>query len=416
MEKKNIKEITIRVEGKEWEEAIDKAFQKENEKVTIDGFRKGKAPKEVYMKKYGVGSLLMPAAELQFENAYVKMLEENKDLEIVARPQSDIVKLEESGVEYRFILTLRPEVVLGEYRNLKVEKPSVEVTKEEVKEELERLKKQYAELIVKEDAAALGDTVVIDFVGSKDGQEFEGGSAEDYSLELGSNTFIPGFEEKLVGVKKGDETEIELEFPEEYPKDDLKGQKVVFKVKVKEVKAKKEAELNEEFFADLGMEGINDEQSLLDQLEENIKVRKESEADNEYINKLFDAATANLTIEIPEAMVNDEVERMLQHYEQQLKMQGIGLEDYFKMTNTKEEDLRQMMKPESEKRVKIRFLLEEIMKKEGITASDEEAEKLLAEMAEKHQTDKDELLKMYGGMEPIKYELKMRQAIDILKE
>ncbi len=415
MEKKNMKEVDVRIEGEEWQEALDKAFEQENAKKTIDGFRQGKAPKDVYLKKYGIGSLLGPAAELKFEDAYRKMIEENKDLEIIAQPQGNVTKLEESGVEYRFSLPLRPEVKLGEYKNLGVEKPEVTVTDEEVKEELEKLKKQYAELIVKEGAAELGDTVVMDFVGTKDGEEFEGGKAEDYSLELGSNTFIPGFEEKLVGVKAGDEKDVELEFPQEYPREELKGQPVVFHVKVKEVKAKKEPELNEDFFKDLGMEGIDSEEALLKQLKENIQVRKESESENEYLNKLFDAAIANMEVEIPEQMVTDEVNRMLQHYSQQLQMQGIKLEDYYKMTNTKEEDLRQMLQPESEKRVKTRLLLEEIVKKENIETTEEEAQKLLDDLAAQHQTEKEELLKMYGGIEPVKYELKMRKAIDIIK-
>ncbi len=415
MEKKSSKEITIRIEGQQWEEAINKAFEKENEKVTLDGFRKGKAPKEVYLKKYGLGSLLMPAAELKFEDAYLKMLEENKDLEIVARPQGDIVKLEESGVEYRFVLTLRPEIKLGKYKNLKVTKPDIKVTKEEVCEELEKMKKQYAELVLKDGEAQLSDTVVIDFVGIKDGEEFEGGKAEGHSLELGSNSFIPGFEEKLVGSKAGDEKNIELEFPNDYPSEKLKGQKVEFKVTVKEVKTKKAAELNKDFFADLGMEGIDSEETLLAQLEENIQVRKQSDSENEYMTKLFDEAIANSEVEVPDAMINDEVERMLETYGQQLKMQGIKLEDYFQMTNTKKEDLEKMMQPEAMKRVQTRLLLEEIIKKENIETDEKQAHELLVEMADKYQMDKDELLKMYGGLEPLKYELKMRKAIDILK-
>ena len=415
MDKKNVKEVDVRIEGDEWQEALDKAFEQENEKTTIDGFRQGKAPKDVYLKKYGIGSLLGPAAELKFEDAYRRMLEENQDLDIVARPQGSVTKLEESGVDYRFSVPLRPEVKIGEYKNLGVEKPTVEVTDEEVQNELENLKKQYAELIVKEGAAESGDTVVIDFVGTKDGEEFEGGKAEDYSLELGSNSFIPGFEDQLIGVKAGDEKEVELEFPQEYPREELRGQPVKFHVKVKEVKAKKEPELNDDFFKDLGMEGIDSEEALLEQLRENIKARKESESENEYLNQLFDAAIANMEVEVPEQMITDETDRMLQHYSQQLQMQGIQLEDYYKMTNTTEDDLRKMLQPESEKRVKTRLLLEEVAKQEQLEATEEEAHKLLDELASQHQTDKEELLKMYGGIEPVKYELKMRKAIDVIK-
>lgn len=196
------KKIVIRIEGKEWEEVLDKAFQKENENAKIDGFREGKAPKDVYLKKYGIGSLFVPAAEMKFEDAYAKMLSENKNLEIVARPKGNITKLEESGVEYEFEITLRPEVQLGKYKKLGVKKEEVVVKKEEVEAELEKMRNHYAEMVIKEEKATIGDIVVIDFEGKKDGQPFEGGKGENYSLELGSNTFIPGFEDQVVGMKK----------------------------------------------------------------------------------------------------------------------------------------------------------------------------------------------------------------------
>lgn len=415
MEKKNIKEITIRIEGEEWEKALDKAFQKENEKVTLDGFRQGKAPKEVFLKKYGIGSLLMPAAEAKFEDAYTKMITDNKDLPVVARPKGDIVKLEESGVEYLFTLTLKPEVKVKKYKGFNVEKPEVKVTKEEVKKELDNLKKQYSELVVKETEAEMGDVVVFDFEGFLDDKPFEGGKAENHTLELGSNTFIPGFEEELVGLKTGDEKSFEIKFPEDYPSDMLKGKTTTFKVKINEVKSKKEPELNEEFFKDLAMDGIDSEESLLNQLEENIKVKKENELENEYMTKIFDAAILEMEVEVPEGMITDETDRMIDTYAQQLQMQGIKLEDYYKMTNTKEEDIKKMMLPEAEKRVKTRLLLEEIVNLEKLESTDKEAQDLLEELSTKYNTDKAEIEKMYGGLEPLKYEIKMRKAIDILK-
>ncbi len=415
MEKKNIKEITIRIEGEEWEKALDKAFQKENEKVTLDGFRQGKAPKEVFLKKYGIGALLMPAAEAKFEDAYTKMITDNQDLPVVARPKGDIVKLEESGVEYLFTLTLKPEVKVKKYKGFNVEKPEVKVTKEEVKTELDNLKKQYSELVVKETAAEMGDVVVFDFEGFLDDKPFEGGKAENHTLELGSKTFIPGFEEELVGLKTGDEKSFEIKFPADYPSDMLKGKTTTFKVKVNEVKSKKEPELNEEFFKDLAMEGIDSEESLLNQLEENIKVKKENELENEYMTKIFDAAILEMEVEVPEGMITDETDRMIDTYAQQLQMQGIKLEDYYKMTNTKEEDIKKMMLPEAEKRVKTRLLLEEIVNLEKLESTDKEAQELLEELSVKYNTDKAEIEKMYGGLEPLKYEIKMRKAIDILK-
>ena len=257
-----MKEATIKIEGKEWENAMDKAFQKANKKAKIDGFRPGKAPKDIFLKKYGKESLMMDAADLVINDAYLKMLEENKDLEIVAQPELNLKSLDENGVEFIFKLTLKPEVKLGKYKGLKVKKGSTKATEEEIDETIMNMRNRYAENQVKEGPVADGDVAIIDFEGFKDDVPFEGGKAEDYSLKIGSHTFIPGFEEAIIGMKKGESKDINLTFPEDYHSEDLKGQPVVFKVTVKEVKETIIPELSKEFFEDLGLEGVNDEKSF----------------------------------------------------------------------------------------------------------------------------------------------------------
>ena len=275
MEKnKNVKEITIKIEGKEWEDALDKAFEKANKKVKIDGFRQGKAPKEVFIKKYGEESLFMDAADLVLQPAYQKMLDENKDVEIVAQPEVALKSISKDGVEFVFTITTKPEVKLGKYKKLGVKKEKVEVTKEEIESALNETLNRYAENVVKEGKVENGDIAIIDFEGFKDGVAFEGGKGENYSLTIGSNTFIPGFEDQIIGMSKDEEKDINVTFPEDYHSEDLKGQKVVFKVKVNEIKTTKIPELDKDFFEDLAMEGIDSKESLEKQLEENIKAHK----------------------------------------------------------------------------------------------------------------------------------------------
>ena len=243
---KNIKEINIKVEGKEWEEALDKAFVKANAKAKIDGFRPGKAPKEVFLKKYGKEALYMDAADIVLDGAYRKVFEDNKDLEIVAQPEIGLKSIDEKGVEFTFKLTLKPEVKLGKYKGLNVKKDSVKVTKEEVEHEIEHLRSHYAENVVKEGKVENGDIAIIDFEGFKDGKAFDGGKGENYSLTIGSNTFIPGFENQIIGMAKGEEKDINVTFPEDYHSEELKGQPVVFKVKVNEIKEVKIPELDKD--------------------------------------------------------------------------------------------------------------------------------------------------------------------------
>ena len=414
--KKNIKEINVTIEGEKWQKAIDKAYDKVSKKVKIDGFRPGKAPKDIFLKKYGKENLLVEAADSCMQDAYMDILKDNEGLEIVAQPKVEIKGVSDEKLELMFTLILKPEVKLGKYTGLGVKKEEAKVTKKEIEESIDHMRSHYAENVTKDGKVANGDIAIIDFEGFKDGVAFAGGKAENYSLTIGSNSFIPGFEEQIIGMKKGEEKELNLTFPEDYHAEELKGAPVVFKVKVNEIKEVKVPELDKDFFEDLGMEGIDSKEALENQVEENIKTRKESELENKYLDELLEAAAKNTEVDIPDVMIEEEIDRMLKQYEENLNMQGITLEQFYKFTNSDEKALRDQMKEEAGKRVKFRLMLEEIAKAEKFDMSDKDAEKEAEELASKYQMTKDEFLKQFGGLEMVKYDYKMRQAMETLKK
>lgn len=411
------KQIEIKIDGKKWEDALDKAFKKANKKAKIDGFRPGHAPKEVFLKKYGKESLYMDAADAVLNDAYEQMLNENKDVELVAQPEIALKSIDEKGVTFNFTLTTRPEVKLKKYKGLKVKKESAKVTKEEINHAIDEMRSRYAETMNKENETVEdGDTAVIDFEGFKDGVAFDGGKGENYSLKIGSGTFIPGFEEQLVGMKKGDEKEIKVTFPKDYHAEDLKGKEVTFKVKVNDVKTTVIPELGEEFYADLELEGVNSKETLEATVKDMIKTRKEANVENKFIDDLIEAAIKQIEVDVPHVMIHDEIDRMLRQYEENLRMQGLTLEQFYQFTNSDEQALRDQMHEEAEKRVLSRFMLEEVAKAEKIDITDKEAEEEAQKLAEKYQMEKEEFLKMFGGLDMIKYDQKMRKAIEVLKE
>ena len=414
---KNVKEIEIKVEGKEWKEALDKAFKEANKKAKIDGFRPGHAPKEVFIKKYGEQALYMDAAEAVVDGAYEKMLKENeKDLEdLVARPDVQVKDINGEGVTFNFVLTMRPEVKLGDYKKINVKREKAKVTAEEIQDTINNIRQRYAEDVLKDGEIKEGDVAIIDFEGFIDGVAFEGGKGENYSLKIGSGTFIPGFEEQLIGLKSGDEKDVEVTFPKDYHAEELKGKKAVFKVKVHEVKEVKVPELDKEFFEDLGMEGVDTKEKLEAKVSESILTNKDAELENKYIDELLEAAAKDTEVDIPEVMINDELDRMIREYDSHLRSQGITLDQFYKFTNSDEEALKAQMRPEAARRVKHRLMLEEIAKKEKIEISNEEAEKEAERLAKNYQIKKEEFLQMFGGLDLVKYDLKMRKAIDVLK-
>ena len=416
MANKNEKEIIVTIEGKEWKDALDKAFDKANKKARIDGFRPGKAPKDAFIKKYGMESLFMDAGDLVLEAAYKQAFEGKEDLNLVAQPDISLKSVDENKIEFLFKLTLKPEVKLGKYKNLKVSKDSVKVTKEEIDKTVLEMRSKYAENVIKEDGiVANGDIAIIDFEGFKDDVAFDGGKGENYELKIGSNTFIPGFEEQLIGMKKGETKDINVSFPEDYHAENLKGVPVVFKVTVNEVKELQIPALDKEFFADLGMTDLETEADLKKQVEETIKLRKETDADNKYIDDLLKEAAKTTEVDIPETMVKEEAHRMVHQYEEHLQMQGITLEQFFQFTNSSEEALMEQMNEEASNRVLYRLILEEIAKAEKIEVSEEDADKEATTLSSKYQMEKDEFLKAFGGLEMIKYDLTMKAAIDVMK-
>lgn len=417
MEKnKNLKEIVIKVEGEKWENALDKAFKKANAKAKIDGFRPGKAPKDVYLKHYGVESLFMEASNYCVEDAYNKMLEENKDLQIAAQPVLDIRSIDEKYIEYVFTITTKPEVKLGKYKDLKVKKETVKVTKEEIEHAIEHMREHYKENVVKEGSVENGNIAIIDFEGFNNGVAFEGGKGENYSLEIGSNTFIPGFEEQIIGMNAGEEKDINVTFPEDYHAEDLKGKPVVFKVKVNEIKEVKIPELDKEFFEDLGMEGIDTKEALEKQVKENIKTSKEAQAEEKYIDTLLAEVAKTTEVDVPETMVNDETERMVEQFAEHISMQGISIEQFYQYTNSSKEALKEQYKEEALKRIKYRLIIEEIIKAEKISVTDKEIEEKLEELAKKYNMTKEEVKKQYGeNLDYIKYDLEVTKAFKAIK-
>ena len=414
--KKNYHNIEIKVEGKEWTDAVDKAFKEKVKKVEVDGFRKGKCPKNIYDKKFGQDYLL-DAADLVIQVAYIKALKEN-DLVPVVQPESNLKSLDEKSITFTFKIITKPEVKIKKYRDLGVKPNEVKVTKEEIDHELDYLLERYEELVNKSDDAKVenGDVAVIDFEGFKDGVAFEGGASENYSLEIGSGTFIPGFEEQLIGMKSGEEKDIKVTFPEDYMEESLKGQEVTFKVKVHEIKTKEKRELDEDFFFDLGIEGVNDEMSLRKEIEANIKANKDMEEENKYIDKLLEEVSKNVEVDIPEEMVDEETDRLLRRTEQQMAMQGISLDLYYQVTKSTEKDLRDQLEKEAYQNVLYRLMLEEIMNMEHIEVSEEEAMEEAKRLAERYQMELDDFLNEFGGIEMVQYDQEMRKTIELLKE
>ncbi len=411
---KNKHEIKIKVAGEKWEKALDKAYKKKNKDVKIEGFRKGTAPKDIYIKKMGIESLYMDAVDFVMDEAYQEALDKAKAFPVI-EPKLDINNINKDEVEFTFTIISKPEITLGEYKNLGIKKEKAKVTNEEISEEIKKLQDQLAEIAPKEGKIVNGDTAVIDFEGFVDGKSLDGGKGENYPLEIGSNTFIPGFEEGLIGLKAGDSTELKLKFPMEYV-EDLKGKDVTFKVTIREVKERIVPEINEEFYQDLGYENIKTEEEFKKEVENVILERKNAEIEDAHIDKCLEKAAENMQVEICEEIIDEEVHRMIHQFEEQLNMQGIKLDDYAKITGMTHEKLHEQMEPEAIKRIKYRYLLEAIAEAEKIDFTEKEVKEKTKEMADNYGITEEELLKAYGSNDIVKYDMRMHKAIEILKE
>jgi len=409
--------LTFTVSTEKFDQALDQAFKKVVKTVQVPGFRKGKVPRKIFEGKFGVESLYQDAVDIVLPDAYREAIDE-AEIVPVDQPEVDIEQIER-GKELVFTakVTVKPEVTLGDYKGLEVEEQSATVTDEDVEAELEQLRENHAELIVKEDGVVEeGDTVVIDFEGFKDGEPFEGGKAENHSLEIGSGQFIPGFEEKLVGNKAGEDKEIEITFPEDYHAEELAGEDVIFKVTIHEVKAKELPEFDDEFAKD-----VDDEVETLDELrtkkKEELSKQKEQDVENQMRESLVTQASDNATVDIPDAMVTTEVEQMVKEFEQRLQQQGMTMDMYFQFSGQDEDTFKEQMRDDAEKRVKTNLTLEAIFNKENLEVTDEEVEEEVSKMAGMYNVEVDQIKQMLGGnTDMMKEDLKFKQAIDFLVE
>ena len=412
---KNVHDIEIEIKGKEWEQMLDAAFQKRVKDMSIDGFRKGKCPKSVYLQKFGIESLYMDAVDVAAGKAYTEALKKN-ELVPVCEPKMDVKEIDKDHIKFVFTIITKPELKLGKYKDLGVKKAAVKVTKAEIEEETARLASRFAEIVVKEEGKVEeGNTAVIDFEGYVDGEKLDGGTGANYPLEIGSHTFIPGFEEGIVGMEVGETKTLNLKFPEEYTKE-LAGKEVKFDVTVREIKERVLPELNEEFYQDLGFENVKTEKEFNDEVKKLIEARKEEEAKNKYLDEVLEAAAKNMKGEINPEIIDDEVHRMIHQFEEQLRMQGLSVEQYLQFTGGSHEDMHKQMEPEAEKRVKYRYLIEMVAEAEKIEISDKDAEAEAEKMSAEYGVEKEEFLKHFGGLEVVKYDLKMRKALEILGE
>lgn len=407
--------IVKKVSNDEWTKAITSSFNKNVKEVSVEGFRKGKCPRNIYEKKYGVESLFNDAINFVLPNVYSEILKESKLIPVV-QPSIDIKNIDKDSVEFEFTIITAPEVKIKKYKKLDVKKEKVKVTKEDIKAEIDRIRDQYAEIVLKDGKIENGDTVVIDFEGFKDEVAFEGGKGENYPLEIGSNTFIPGFESQLIGSKTNDKKEIKVTFPEDYPNDDLKNKEVLFKVTIHEVKSRSIPEINEDFFKDLNINGINSLKEFEEYCENNLKEKKEKDLDSKFVNDILESIAKETKIELPEELVHEEIHHMIDNYSQKLQMQGLSLDQFLKMTKSTIEDMEKQLDGEAKKNLTYRYMIEEISKIENIDVDDKEVNKEAERLAELYQMEKEELINTFGGLDMIKYDLKIRKTIDFIKE
>lgn len=412
-----IVELTVAFDVDEWKETQKKALNKLAKKVKIDGFRPGKAPIAMVKARVSKGSILEEATDMILQANFVKILNDAK-VEPLAQPALNINKVSEEELEVRILVPVKPEVELGEYKGLEVKKTRVTVTKKEIEEQLTNYQSQFAELSVKEDGnVADGDTAVIDFEGFIDGVAFEGGKGENYPLEIGSGSFVPGFEEQLVGMGVDKEEEIKITFPKDYGAVDLAGKEAVFKVTVHEIKEKHLPEIDDELAKDVNIDGVETLDQLKDHIKANIKNRKENENEQKFMDDIYDALIANSKVETSEALLKEEQEMLLKEIEQNLQRQGLNFEVYEQFTGKNKDAIKEDVKPQAEKRVKINAILAAIIEEEKLVVSDEELETELQTIADYYKKELAEVKKIFeGNMSRIENDLLTRKAIELVKD
>lgn len=405
--------LTFEVSAEEFKKAIDEAFKKVVKNINEPGFRKGKMPRQMFNKKYGEEALYQDAIDIVLPEAYTKALDES-GIDPVDRPEIDIESIEKGQpVVFTAKVTVKPEVKLGDYKGLEVTPLEETVTEEEINEQLSNHQARLAEMSVKEDAIVEGDTATIDFEGFVGEEAFEGGKGEDYDLEIGSNTFIPGFEEQLVGSKTGDSKDVVVTFPEEYHAAELAGKEATFKVTVKEVKGKVLPELNDDFAkeVDESVEGLD---ALRTKLTEQTTEEKKQTAAQALRDDLVEKAAANSEVDIPQAMIDSEVDRMLQEFGQRLSQQGMNLDLYYQFSGQDEEALRAQMKEDAESRVRVSLTLEAIAAAEGIEVTEEDVNAELEKMTAQFGMTVDQIKTALGGTAILENDIRFQKTVEFL--
>lgn len=397
-------------------EGVDKAFQRTKKSLNVPGFRKGHVPRQIFNKLYGEEALYQDALNIVLPDAYSAAIKE-AGIEPVDQPQVDVEKLEKGEPwVLSAIVTVKPEVKLGEYKGVKVIKQSTRVTSKEVDEEIEKKREQQAELVLKEGKPAeKGDTVTIDFDGSIDGVPFDGGKATNYDLELGSNSFIPGFEDQLIGHNTDDDVDVKVTFPEDYQAEELQGKEALFKVKIHEIKTKELPELDDEFSKDVD-EDVDSLEELKAKTKDQIKERKIQAADEAKESEAIQAAVDNAEIkEIPEAMLREDVDRQVNQYLANMQQQGISPDMYFQLTGSSEDQLRQQLSEGAENRVKTTLVLEAIVEAEKIDPSDEELDAEYKSLAEQYNME-EKAVRSALTADMVKHDVAIKQAVDLIKD
>ncbi len=398
-------ELVIEIPAEEFDAAVEQAYRKNKGSISVPGFRKGKAPRKIIESMYGASVFYEDAVDALYPTAYSEAVKQ-QGLEVVAYPSVEIVSVGKEGLTFKAIVTVKPEVKLGEYKGLTAPKAEVEVTDKDIERELKPLIDRATRLVSVERKAKKGDTAVLDFDGYLNGERFEGGKGEDYSLELGSHTFVPGFEEAVVGMKAGEEKDIDITFPKEYPAD-LAEKDVVFKVKVHEVKEKVAPALDDEFAKDVSEFETLD--ALKKDLADKLRERRQTEADRDFESALLEQVCDNMQAEIPEGMVDYRVDEMVQDMAQRISSQGIPFEQYLQYMGTDLNTLKAQMRPNALANVKVGLALEAIVAAEKLTVSDAEIEEELAKMAEQYNMEAAKIKEMID-MEGLKKELQTRKA------
>ena len=415
---KSMAKLTITVEAAKFDAAVDSAYQKNKGKIALPGFRKGKAPRAMIEKMYGTGVFFEDAANELIPEAYETAAKES-ELEIVAQPEIEVTQMDK-GTDFIFTATvaIKPEVTLGDYKDIEVEKKEAEVSEEEITAEIDKAREANSRLITIEDRATEdGDTVIIDFDGYVDGKQFEGGYAEDYTLVLGSHSFIDNFEDQLVGKNLGEDVEVNVTFPEEYHVDELKGKPALFKVKIKEIQKKELPELDDDFAQDVSDFDTLDEYKA--DVEKKILENKENQIKREQEDQIIEKIIENAQMEIPQQMIAAQTRQMTQEFAQRLQSQGLSLEQYMQFTGLTPQKMMEDLEPQALKRIQSRLVLEAVVAAENIEASDEEIDKELENMASMYQMEIDKLKELIGDDEKkqIGMDLAVQKAVEfVVKE